>query len=59
MSTNPETYVLRIDIEQWAFDKTKEEFESAINLELHICMKDMREKILADYDKRKADKMES
>jgi hypothetical protein len=53
MTSKPETYVLRIDIEQFVFEKSREEFESAINLELHICMKELREKLILDYEIRR------
>lgn len=49
----PETYFLRLDIEQFTFDKPQEEFESAINLELHISMKELREHIMTEYLTRK------
>lgn len=61
MTTKPESEFkcsTNIEIVDWAFEKPQEQFESDLNIELAIVQKEMREYIMAEYNKRKAVKME-
>lgn len=48
----PETYVLRIDIEQRTFELDQDTFESALNLQLAIANKEFREYLINAYLKK-------
>lgn len=45
--------VLVVEIADEAFDKDQPQFESMLNLELHVSMKEMREAFMEEYTTRK------
>jgi hypothetical protein len=49
----PYRQVLVVEIEDSAFEKDQPEFESMLNLELHVSMKDLREAFMKEYESRK------
>ena len=45
--------ILVVEIEDSAFEKEQPEFESMLNLELHVSRKDLREAFMKEYESRK------
>lgn len=50
--SKPTTYVARLDIEAFTFKMKREQFIQAIDLELEFIVKEMREVLIRDYDKK-------
>lgn len=50
--SKPTTYVARLDIEAFTFKMKREQYLQAIDLELEFIVKEMREVLIQEYDKR-------